>query len=321
MSNSAPHIPVMIEEIIHALAITPGNDVVDGTFGAGGYSQRFLMAGARVYAFDRDPDAAAKGSELSGRYEGMFSFHPACFSSMDSELHEYGVDRVDAVVLDIGVSSMQLDQAQRGFSFQSDGPLDMRMSQDGMSAADFVNEADEEMIADIIYKYGDERRSRRIAKFIVNNRPIERTSQLASIVRKALGYHMGAPKDPATRTFQAIRIHINEELEELSQALIAAERILKPGGQLVVVTFHSLEDRIVKQFLRDRSGSNASGSRHMPAQQSGPKATFDKPAKPIKASQQEIDQNPRSRSATMRVATRNSSPSWDDASHQKGAKL
>ncbi len=315
--NEPPHIPVMIEEIIHALAITPGNDVVDGTFGAGGYSQRFLAAGARVYAFDRDPDAFAKGSELTGRYEGMFSFHPACFSSMDSELRAYGVESVDAVVLDIGVSSMQLDQAERGFSFQADGPLDMRMSQDGASAADFLNEASEEMIADIIYKYGDERRSRRIAKFIVSNRPIERTAQLASIVRKAVGYHAGAPKDPATRTFQAIRIHINQELDELSNALEAAERILKPGGKLIVVTFHSLEDRIVKQFLRERSGNNASASRHMPVAQAQVSSTFERPAKPMKASQQEIDQNPRSRSATMRFAVRNSSPSWDENSQAK----
>jgi len=303
--NNAPHIPVMIEEIIHALAITPGNDIVDGTFGAGGYSQRFLAAGARVFAFDRDPDAITKGSELTGRYEGMFSFHPACFSSMDSELKSYGIESVDAVVLDIGVSSMQLDQAERGFSFQSDGPLDMRMSQDGQSAADFLNEASEEVIADIIYKYGDERRSRRIAKFIVSNRPIERTAQLASIVRKAVGYHAGAPKDPATRTFQAIRIFINQELEELSQALEAAEHILKPGGRLIVVTFHSLEDRIVKQFLRERSGGNAVASRHMPLVQSTSMATFEKPAKPIKASEEEIAQNPRSRSATLRIGVRN----------------
>lgn len=311
MMNDAPHIPVMIEEIIHTLAITPGDEVVDGTFGAGGYSQRFLAAGARVHAFDRDPDAFVKGSELTGRYEGLFRFHPACFSSMDIELKSHGINNVDAVVLDIGVSSMQLDQAERGFSFQSDGPLDMRMSQDGQSAADFLNEADEETIANIIYKYGDERRSRRIARFIVSARPIERTSQLAAIVRKAVGYHAGAPKDPATRTFQAIRIHINQELDELAGALEAAENILKPGGQLIVVTFHSLEDRIVKQFLRDRSGSNASASRHMPAMQMGPAATFEKPAKPVKASQVEIKANPRSRSATMRVAIRTSAAPRD----------
>lgn len=316
--TQSPHIPVMIEEIIHSLAITPGNDVVDGTFGAGGYSERFLAAGARVYAFDRDPDAKPRGSELSGRYEGMFSFHPACFSSMDTELHAIGIKSVDAVVLDIGVSSMQLDQAARGFSFQSDGPLDMRMSQDGQSAADFVNEASEEVIADIIYNYGDERRSRRIAKFIVSNRPIERTSQLASIVRKAVGYHAGAPKDPATRTFQAIRIHINQELEELSNALDAAERILKPGGQLIVVTFHSLEDRIVKKFMRERSGSIGGGSRHMPIAQQDNIATFERPAKPVKASAQEIAINPRSRSATMRVAVRNNAQLPELASEFRG---
>ncbi len=319
--STAPHIPVMIEEIIHSLAITPGMDVVDGTFGAGGYSERFLVAGARVYAFDRDPDAQPKGSELSGRYEGLFSFHPACFSSMDTELRSIGIEAVDAVVLDIGVSSMQLDQAQRGFSFQSDGPLDMRMSQDGQSAADFLNEASEENIADIIYNYGDERRSRRIAKFIVSNRPIERTSQLASIVRKAVGYHAGAPKDPATRTFQAIRIHINQELEELSNALEAAERILKPGGQLIVVTFHSLEDRIVKKFLRERSGTISGGSRHMPVAQQADVATFERPSKPVKASSKEIEMNPRSRSATMRVAVRNNAPSLKSAPEAKAKRL
>jgi len=309
MIDQVPHIPVMIEEIIHALTITPGDEVVDGTFGAGGYSQRFLTAGARVYAFDRDPSVNVKASELTGRYDGLFSFHPACFSSIDSELKTHNIDAVDAVVLDIGVSSMQLDQAERGFSFQSDGPLDMRMSQDGQSAADFLNEASEELIADVIYKYGDERRSRRIAKSIVYNRPIERTAQLASIVRKAVGYHPGAPKDPATRTFQAIRIHINQELDELTTALGAAERILKPGGKLAVVTFHSLEDRIVKKFMRERSGGNASASRHMPiGVDGGPVPTFERPQKACKASSSEIALNARSRSATLRIATRNSAP-------------
>ncbi len=319
--KQAPHIPVMIEEIIRSLAITPSMDVVDGTFGAGGYSERFLAAGARVYAFDRDPDAQARGSELSGRYGGMFSFHPACFSSMDTELHSIGIESVDAIVLDIGVSSMQLDQAERGFSFQSDGPLDMRMSQDGQSAADFLNEANEETIADIIYNYGDERRSRRIAKYIVSNRPIERTAQLASIVRRAVGYQAGAPKDPATRTFQAIRIHINQELEELSNALVAAERLLRPGGQLIVITFHSLEDRIVKKFMRRHSGTEVGGSRHMPVTKQINKAMFSRPAKPIKASSKEIAMNPRARSATMRVAVRNSISAVRDMAGVKAKRL
>jgi 16S rRNA (cytosine1402-N4)-methyltransferase len=264
MTQPSPHIPVLLDEVIHALAITPGSDVVDGTFGAGGYSRAILAAGARVHAFDRDPDAAAAGADLAERSGGALHFHSACFSEMDKRLTECGVQQVDAVVLDIGVSSMQIDQADRGFSFQKAGPLDMRMSQSGESAADFVNTAEEADIADVIYLYGEEPKSRRIARAIVAARPIDTTTKLADVVRKALGHRAGAPKDPATRTFQALRIHINRELDELTAGLEAAERILKPGGRLAVVSFHSLEDRIVKQFLRERSGSMAAGSRHMP---------------------------------------------------------
>ena len=228
MTQPSPHIPVLLDEVIHALAITPGSDVVDGTFGAGGYSRAILAAGARVHAFDRDPDAAAAGADLAERSGGALRFHSACFSEMDKRLAECGVQQVDAVVLDIGVSSMQIDQADRGFSFQKDGPLDMRMSQSGESAADFVNSADEAEIANVIYLYGEEPKSRRIARAIVAARPINTTTKLADVVRKALGHRMGAPKDPATRTFQALRIHINRELDELTAGLEAAERILKP---------------------------------------------------------------------------------------------
>lgn len=310
MTQPAPHIPVLLDEVIHALAITPGSDVVDGTFGAGGYSRAILAAGARVHAFDRDPDAAATGADLAERSGGALHFHSACFSEMDKRLAECGVAQVDAVVLDIGVSSMQIDQAERGFSFQKDGPLDMRMSQSGESAADFVNTADEAEIANVIYLYGEEPKSRRIARAIVAARPIDTTTRLADVVRKALGHRAGAPKDPATRTFQALRIHINRELDELNAGLEAAERILKPGGRLAIVSFHSLEDRIVKQFLRERSGSTAAGSRHMPLVKASRIATFEKPAKAVRPGAREIEINPRARSSTLRSAVRTDAPAW-----------
>jgi 16S rRNA (cytosine1402-N4)-methyltransferase len=309
MSAAANHIPVLLDEVIRSLAITPGAEIVDGTFGAGGYSIAMLDQGAQVYAFDRDPDALAEGADLAGRHKGALRLYAACFSIMDRVLAQDGISQVDCVVLDIGVSSMQLDRAERGFSFQKDGPLDMRMGQDGQTAADFVNDADEVEIANIIYRYGEEHRSRRIAREIVAARPITTTAQLAAIVRKAVGHKQGAPKDPATRAFQAIRIHINSELDELIAGLEAAERLLKPGGRLAVVTFHSLEDRIVKQFLRTRSGADAAGSRHVPQTKStGPLATFFKTGKAIRPSAEELLRNPRARSATLRVAIRNDAP-------------
>ncbi len=304
------HIPVMLDEVIHALAITPGSEIVDGTFGAGGYSQAILACGARVYAFDRDPDACAAGAVLAGRSGGQLILHSARFSEMDRVLASENITQVDGVVLDIGVSSMQLDQAERGFSFQNDGPLDMRMSQDGVSAADFVNGAEEAEIADVIYRYAEERQSRRIARAIVHARPLETTGELAAVVRKALGYRPGAPKDPATRTFQAIRIHINGELDELEAGLVAAERILKPGGRLVIVSFHSLEDRIVKNFLRERSGAMPAASRHMPLRAAVRHPSFQKPAKALRATDAELHRNPRARSATLRVAVRADAPAW-----------
>lgn len=311
MSAQPPHIPVLLDEVIHALAITPGSEIVDSTFGAGGYSQAILAGGARVYAFDRDPEALSEGADLAGRSGGALRLYSACFSDLDKVLLADGITEVDGVVFDIGVSSMQLDRADRGFSFQKDGPLDMRMEQDGLSAADFVNEADEAEIADIIYRYGEDHRSRRIARAIVAARPLETTAQLATVVRKAVGYKPGAPKDPATRAFQAIRIHVNRELDELTDGLEAAERMLKPGGRLAVVTFHSLEDRIVKQFLRRRSGAEGAGSRHIPVVASaGPASTFEKAEKAVRPSESEISQNPRSRSATLRTATRTAAPAW-----------
>jgi 16S rRNA (cytosine1402-N4)-methyltransferase len=303
----APHIPVLLDEVLDALAIAPGEIHVDGTFGAGGYSSAMAKAGARVFAFDRDPDAIREGKAVADTHG--ITLIPGEFSRMAQLLSERDVDRVAGVTLDIGVSSMQLDRPERGFSFQADGPLDMTMSQGGVSAADFLNTAPEEDIADVIYRYGEEPRSRRVARAIVEARPLERTAQLAAVVRKALGHKPHDKKDPATRTFQAIRIHVNRELEELERGLEAAEELLEEGGRLAIVTFHSLEDRIVKQFLRNRSGGEGAGSRHLPERAAGPQPTFAKPAKPVRAGDAELARNPRARSATLRSAVRTAAPS------------
>ena len=305
MNAAAPHVPVLLDEVIDALAIAPGETHVDGTFGAGGYSRAMIAKGATVYAFDRDPDAIAEGRAAAEASDGRLILVPERFSRMREALAERDVDSVDGVTLDIGVSSMQIDRADRGFSFQADGPLDMRMEQDGPTAAEFLNTADEGDIADVLYNLGEEPRSRRVARAIVAARPIERTAQLAGIVRKALGHKPHDKKDPATRTFQAIRIHLNRELGELEDGLAAAERVLKPGGRLAVVTFHSLEDRLVKRFLRDRSGQTPQGSRHLPDTGiSAVSPTFDRVAKPVRAGTEEVARNPRARSATLRVAHR-----------------
>jgi 16S rRNA (cytosine1402-N4)-methyltransferase len=318
MTGAVQHIPVLATEAVAALAPAPGEVHVDGTFGAGGYSKAILEKGvARVYAFDRDPDAIAKGEALAADCGGRLTLVPECFSRMRQALAARGVDRVDGVTLDIGVSSMQLDQAERGFAFGSDGPLDMRMGRDGPSAADFVNGADEGEIADVLFHFGDEPKSRRVARAIVAARPIERTGQLADVVRKALGHHPGMKKDPATRTFQAIRIHVNDELSELEGGLAAAEQVLAPGGRLAVVTFHSLEDRIVKRFLKRRSGAMPAGSRHLPAaNEAGPAPTFEAVARPVRAGAAELEANPRARSATLRAARRTAAPAWGT---EKGA--
>jgi 16S rRNA (cytosine1402-N4)-methyltransferase len=314
MSVAAPHVPVLLAEVIDALAVAPGETHVDGTFGAGGYTRAILEKGAsRVYAFDRDPDAIQEGEALEASSGGRLTLVPERFSRMRQALADRGVEAVDGVTLDIGVSSMQLDRAERGFSFQGDGPLDMRMAQEGESAADFLNRASEEEIADVLYRYGEEPKSRRIARAIVAARPIERTGQLAEIVRKALGWHAGMKKDPATRTFQAIRIHLNEELQELEGGLEAAEQVLRAGGRLAVVTFHSLEDRVVKRFLKERSGDVPSGSRHLPqAASAAPAPSFERVAKPVRAGTEEIRLNPRSRSATLRVARRTAASAWKE---------
>ena len=310
----APHEPVLLEEVVAGLAVQPGSTHIDGTFGAGGYSKALLGAGAgRVIAFDRDPTAIAEGRSLvpDPRLE---LFHER-FSRMDRALAERDIAPVDGVALDIGVSSMQLDRAERGFSFSKDGPLDMRMSQAGESAAEFLNSADEAEIARVLRDYGEEPRARAVARAIVAARPLTRTAELAAVVRKALGYRQGQKSDPATRTFQAIRIHLNAELEELEQGLRAAERVLRPGGRIAVVTFHSLEDRIVKRFLRERSGNVPAGSRHRPQIARGPAPTFEKVARPVAPSERELASNPRARSARLRTAVRTDAPAWDQGGH------
>lgn len=304
----APHIPVLLDEVIAALDPQPGDVIVDATFGAGGYTRALLDRGATVHAFDRDPSAIADGR---GWHEARSTpprlvLHPRRFSEMVEALAEVGVAQVDGIAMDIGVSSMQLDQADRGFAFSVDGPLDMRMSQEGMSAADFVNEANADEIADVLYEYGEERQSRRVARAIVAARPLETTGDLARVVRKALGHKASDKKDPATRSFQAIRIHVNAELDELKHGLFAAEQLLRAGGRLAVVSFHSLEDRIVKQFLRDASARSA-GSRHLPQVDQAP-AVFEQLSKAIRPSQQEVARNPRARSSTLRVAVRTAAP-------------
>jgi 16S rRNA (cytosine1402-N4)-methyltransferase len=303
---------VLLAEVIAGLAVAPGETHVDGTFGAGGYSRAILEKGAaRVYAFDRDPDAIQEGEALAASSGGRLTLVPERFSRMRQALADRGVDAVDGVTLDIGVSSMQLDRAERGFSFQADGPLDMRMGREGESAADLLNNASEEAIADILWRYGEEPKSRRIARAIVAARPLERTGQLADIVRRSVGWRQGMKKDPATRAFQAIRIHLNEELQELEGGLVAAEQVLRPGGRLAIVTFHSLEDRMVKRFLKERSGDVPAGSRHLPERtRTAPAATFDAVARPVRAGEAEIRINPRARSATLRVARRTAASPW-----------
>jgi 16S rRNA (cytosine1402-N4)-methyltransferase len=305
---SAGHVPVLLNEVLEALAPQPGDVIVDATFGAGGYSRALIDAGAIVHAFDRDPDAITQGRKWRETEENppRLVLHARRFSDMVNALAESGVARVDGVVMDIGVSSMQLDQAERGFAFSADGPLDMRMSRQGPSAADFLNAADESDIADVLYTYGEERQSRRVARAIVAARPLTTTGDLARVVRKALGYRPGAPKDPATRSFQAVRIHVNGELDELKQGLMGAEAVLREGGRLAVVAFHSLEDRIVKRFLRDASAV-AAGSRHLPQAAAGP-ATFVRVSRSIRPSDSELARNPRARSATLRHAARTAAP-------------
>jgi 16S rRNA (cytosine1402-N4)-methyltransferase len=278
MTAAAPHLSVLLAEVVEAMAPAPDKRLVDATFGAGGYSRALLEAGASVLAFDRDASALRFAEPLARDFPGRFDLTLRRFSELEAGLAEAGWPSCDGIAFDLGVSSMQLDEAERGFSFMRDGPLDMRMGGDGPSAADLVNTADEFELARVIWTYGEERKSRRIAKVLVQRRaeqPFERTLDLAETVERALGGRRGAPAHPATRTFQALRIAVNEELAELEAGLEAAERVLAPGGRLVVVTFHSLEDRIVKGFFAERAGRLPSGSRHRPPTETGPDPSFD----------------------------------------------
>ena len=308
---TARHIPVLLDEVVSAIAPFDGQTVIDATFGAGGYSRALLERGARVYAFDRDPDAIRDGAGMVAEFEGRLSLHPVRFSEMRDEMTRIGVPQVDAVVMDIGVSSMQLDEGARGFAFMHDGPLDMRMSQEGDSAADFLNTADEAAIADVLYHYGEERQSRRVARAIVAARPLVTTGELARVVRRALGHKPHDKKDPATRSFQAVRIHVNDELGELTAGLNAAEALLREGGVLAVVSFHSLEDRIVKRFLKEASGAGRAVSRHLPGEIAGPAPTFARVSKAIRPSEAETARNPRARSSVLRHAIRTATPAQE----------
>lgn len=315
------HAPVMLDEVLATLAPRDGEIYVDGTFGGGGYSRAILdAADCAVWAIDRDEDAVARGRRMEAEFDGRLTVLAGRFGDMDTLLAARGIDAVDGVVLDLGVSSFQIDSAERGFSFQADGPLDMRMGRDGASAADVVNELSEEELADIIYEYGEERFARTIARDIVNARTaakIETTAALADIVRRAVHRRAGGKRDkidPATRTFQALRIHVNDELGEITRGLAAAERILRPGGRLVVVAFHSLEDRSVKTFFASRCGTQARPSRHEPSlssrgtsREAAPTFTLLRRGT-LKPGAAEIDSNPRARSARLRAAYRTDAP-------------
>jgi 16S rRNA (cytosine1402-N4)-methyltransferase len=309
------HIPVMVAEVVEAMAPRAGGVYVDGTFGAGGYAEALLAAAAcKVCGIDRDPDAIAAGAGLQARYPGRLDLIPGRFGDMASLLEARGVKLVDGVAFDLGVSSMQLDRAERGFSFRFDGPLDMRMERSGRSAADIVNAASEDELAAILADYGEERRARRIARAIVAARreaPIATTARLAEIVRAAAGRGAASDIDPATRSFQALRIAVNDELGEIERGLVAAEAVLAPGGRLAVVSFHSLEDRRVKNFLRARGGESPRASRHRPEAATTAAPTFELPQRrPTSPGKAEIAANPRARSARLRSAIRTHAPAW-----------
>ena len=311
MSRSTKHLPVMLDEVVEVLAPRDGAIYVDATFGGGGYAEALLRrAKCVVYAIDQDPAAIERGQPLAQRFGDRLTLIEGRFSEMDSLVHS----RADGVAFDVGVSSFQLDDAGRGFSFAADGPLDMRMSAKGRTAADAVNTLSESELTDILRRYGEEKRARAIAHAVVAARPITRTRALAEIVEKVLG--PAARKQaihPATRTFQALRIYVNDELNELERGLEAAERTLKPMGRLAVVAFHSLEDRIVKRFLTERAGKTPRASRHAPDTEPGRAPTFRLlPPSPRTPRKSEIEANPRSRSARLRAAERTSAPAWSE---------
>lgn len=318
--NNAPHIPVLLDPVLEVLNPKPGGIYVDGTFGAGGYTSAILDAApdTTVYAIDRDPNAIITAEKLAAeKYPGRLIPVRGCFGDMYDLISKDCPDGVDGVVLDIGVSSMQIDDGARGFSFQKDGPLDMRMDpENGQSAADVVNTMEENELADILYQFGEERKSRRIARKIVAYReeqPIETTMDLVHVIHSVIPQKKQDKTDPATRSFQALRIYVNDELGELIRGLEGGQKLLKPKGCFAVVTFHSLEERIVKNFFRERSGQQARGSRHMPDIHMGmpdkdiqEDFPFHLPSKKgVLADKEEIERNPRSRSARLRYAIKN----------------
>jgi len=313
-SSEDRHIPVMLDEVMEALAPRDGGAYVDGTFGVGGYTRAILdAADTTVWAIDRDPEAIERGAALARKYGAHLTMVQGRFGEMTDLLRAAGVDRVDGVVFDLGVSSPQIDDAARGFSFRFDGPLDMRMEKHGPSAADVVNSMEEADLARLIRRLGEEKRARRVAHAIVEARaegPITRTSELADIVRRVVP--QGRSRiDPATRTFMALRLHVNAELDELEAGLRAAEEMLAPGGRLVVVSFHSLEDRRVKTFLQERGGALPSGSRHQPPIESRHAPSFRLLRRgAAQASEVELGRNARARSARLRAAERTAAPAW-----------
>ena len=330
--SDAPHAPVLLAEVIAALAPAPGDVVIDATFGAGGYTRAILATGAQVIALDRDPTVQPHADAVAKDFLGQFQLVRTPFSGLaqafaDSSFADSGKARLDGAVFDIGVSSMQLDQAERGFSFMRDGPLDMRMSANsdhgGETAADIVNTWDHGPLAHIFKLYGEERQSGRVATAILRRRveqPFTRTLDLAEVVEKALGGRRGAPIHPATRVFQALRIAVNDELGELERGLEAAEATLAPGGRLAVVTFHSLEDRIVKAFLTERTGNAPAGSRHAPMAVDPRKPSFTLSFKGAReAGEEERSTNPRARSAKLRAAVRTDAPAWGAISGRAAA--
>ena len=305
MADYKIHYPVMLNEVLENLDVANGKIYVDATFGNGGYSEAILnKADCKVIALDRDANVLARAKEMKQIYGNRFEFRQGCFGNFDTLVSE----NIDGAVFDIGVSSMQLDQAERGFSFAKDAPLDMRMSQEGTSAYDLVNKLSEGELADILYNYGEEKKSRQIAKKIIETRkakPIETTVELANIIYQVIRRSFNQTIDPATRSFQALRIAVNDELNELQKGLMNASVRLKKGGRLVVVDFHSLEDRIVKSFFKNNSDKNVHISRYRIQEPTKSNAMFCFASKAIVPTAQELELNTRSRSAKLRYAIRN----------------